>query len=314
MVEGHVGIIPSAGSTPVPGTTHRDCCIATIPSFLSFHLRTGREIGPGEFYDLLFTPATPGQLSRAGYPMLMPSPTLSLQTTTLWKYPSQHYGKGEQGSQDYRGATPSWVIWNLLQRYTEPGGVVVDPMCGSGTTLDVCKDTDRRGLGFDLQPHHPDVDQADARALPIEDESADFVFIDPPYGNNLKYSGQKDCIGELSARSDEYFEAMGSVFEEMWRVLKPNSCGAVYVCDVWHRKGFTAIGSQFIFMLSQIAEIVDHVVVVRGNKDLEKGNYHKAAEETNFFLRGFQHLIIFRKPELKDDDPRPRKRKQNKRK
>ena len=49
----------------------------------------------------------------------MPSPRLEIQTTTLWKYPSQHYGEGEQGSADYRGATPSWVIWNLLERYTQ---------------------------------------------------------------------------------------------------------------------------------------------------------------------------------------------------
>ncbi|HJM39465.1 MAG TPA: DNA methyltransferase [Planctomycetota bacterium] len=239
----------------------------------------------------------------------MPSPKLSLQTTTLWQYPSQHYGKGEQGSKDYRGATPSWVIWNLLQRYTHPGEVVVDPMCGSGTTLDVCADLDRKGLGFDLQPHHEEVQEADARALPIEDECADFVFVDPPYGRNLKYSGRKDCIGELSAREDTYFQEMGKVFEEMWRVLKPGKCGAVYAADVWHRKGFTPIGSQFIFMLSQIAEIVDHIAVVRGNKNLEKGNYHKAAEETNFFLRGFQHLVIFRKPEPTAEEPKRRRKK-----
>ena len=44
----------------------------------------------------------------------MPSPKLSVQTTTLWEYPSQHYGDGEQGSSKYRGATPSYIIWNLL--------------------------------------------------------------------------------------------------------------------------------------------------------------------------------------------------------
>ena len=243
--------------------------------------------------------------------MGMPSPKLSLQTTTLWEYPSQHYGRGEQGSKDYRGATPSWVILNLLQRYTEEGDVVVDPMCGSGTTLDVCADTGRKGLGFDLQPHHKKVAEADARELPIEDDCADFVFVDPPYGSNLKYSGSENCIGELSATTDEYFAAMGEVFEEMWRVLKPGSCGAVYVCDVWQRKRFTPIGSQFVFMLSQIVEIIDHVAVVRGNKDLDKGNYHKAAEETNFFLRGFQHLIIFRKPETQPDQPKRRKKKRS---
>ncbi|MBT7012830.1 MAG: hypothetical protein HN961_07960, partial [Planctomycetes bacterium] len=80
------------------------------------------------------------------------------------------------------------------------------------------------------------------------------------------------------------------------RVVKPGGHMAVYAADVLKKGTFVPIGSQFIFMLSQIVEIVDHVVVVRGNKDLKKGNYHKAAEEQNFFLRGFQHLIIARKP------------------
>jgi DNA modification methylase len=79
-------------------------------------------------------------------------------TTTLWEYPSQHYDQwidpdsGEvrrssirreeraplamQGDKEYVGATPSWIIWQLLQRYTRPGDTVLDPMCGSGTTLD----------------------------------------------------------------------------------------------------------------------------------------------------------------------------------
>ena len=61
-------------------------------------------------------------------------PALSLQTTTLWEYPSQHYGTGEQGSKHYIGATPSWIIWNLLKRYTQEGDTVIDPIFGSGTT------------------------------------------------------------------------------------------------------------------------------------------------------------------------------------
>src|SRR4051812_12192715 len=68
-------------------------------------------------------------------------PPLRIQTTTLWEYPSQHYGEGMQGDQKYVGATPSYVIWNVVQRYTKPGDLIVDPMCGSGTTLDVAKDT-----------------------------------------------------------------------------------------------------------------------------------------------------------------------------
>jgi DNA modification methylase len=218
-----------------------------------------------------------------------------LQTTTLWESDSRTYGKREQGSNDYKGATPAYVIWNLLQRYTEPGMLVVDPMAGSGTTVDVARELGRRALGYDLQPTRKDVFRADARKLPLEDEKADFVFVDPPYGRNLRYSGKDECIGELDARDEAYFEAMDAVFAEIDRILRPGRHLGVYVCDVWTRGAFVPIGARFVHQLVQRFEPIDHVAVKRGNKDLGRGNYHKAAEETNFFLRGFNHLLIFRK-------------------
>jgi hypothetical protein len=48
-------------------------------------------------------------------------------------------------------------------------------------------------------------------------------------------------------------------------------------------------------MLMKRFKPVDHIAVVRGNRKLDKPNFHKAAEEENFFLRGFNHLMIFKK-------------------
>ncbi|KAA3615172.1 MAG: DNA methylase [Planctomycetota bacterium] len=229
----------------------------------------------------------------------VPKPRLQLQTTTLWQYPSGQYGKGGQGDPNYRGATPSYVIWNLLQRYTLEKHLVVDPMAGGGTTLDVARDLNRRALGYDLQPTRRDVFRADARKLPLEDGKADFIFCDPPYGNHLKYSGSPACIGELDAHEPAYFEAMNQVFGEFDRILRPDRYLAVYTGDSWSRKGFVPIGARFMAMLEQQFQPVDHVAVVRGNRDLQKGNYHQAAEQHNFYLRGFHHLLIFYKPEAR---------------
>jgi hypothetical protein len=41
-------------------------------------------------------------------------------------------------------------------------------------------------------------------------------------------------------------------------------------------------------------EPVDVISVIRHNKTLEMGNYRKAADEGNFFLRGFNYLFIMR--------------------
>lgn len=200
------------------------------------------------------------------------------------------------GTPGYPGATPAWVIWNVLQRYTRDDDLVVDPFCGGGTTLDVARSLKRRALGYDLQPQRKDIFRADARKLPLEDGKADFVFMDPPYSTHLEYSGEEDCIGELDAFGEGYFEAMEQVFAEAERVLRDRRYLAVYCSDSFKKKrGFVGIGASFFHLLAQRFRPVDHVAVVRGNRKLEKPNFHKAAEEGNFFLRGFNHLLIFKK-------------------
>ncbi len=250
-------------------------------------------------------------------------PPLRVMTTTLWEYPSQHYDSfvidGEvrrsqgamQGDKAYIGATPSWVIWQLLVRYTREKDLVVDPMCGSGTTIDVCKDLGRRFLGYDLSPppQRPDIFRADARKLPLEDGVADFVFLDPPYSTHVDYSEKSQDIGRLDAGGADagaaYYEAMERVFGEVYRVLKNRRYLGLYVSDSWRkRKGgdpgsgagqFMAIGFELYARLAKRFKPVDIICVVRHNQKLQRGNWRAAAEEGNFFLRGFNYLLIFKK-------------------
>ena len=225
-----------------------------------------------------------------------------LLTTTLWDFASQNYrggaSGGRQGDQEFPGATPSYVVWNLLQRFTRPKDLVVDPMAGSGTTLDVARDLGRRALGYDLAPTRADVFRADARKLPLEDAKADFVFIDPPYSTHLKYSGLPECIGELDARLDDrYFEAMDLVIAEIDRILRPGRSLALYVGDSAAKgKPFVPIGFRLFELLSQRFEPLDIVAVVRHNRSLKRQHWHTAAAEGNFFLRGFNYLFIMHKP------------------
>jgi DNA modification methylase len=223
-------------------------------------------------------------------------PPLRLQTTTLWEYPSQHYGDGVQGDPRYVGATPSYVIWNVLQRYSQPGDLVVDPMCGSGTTLDVCRDTGRRGRGFDVAPYRADIEAADARKLPLKAGEAQLVFVDPPYGDHIHYSEDPRCIGKLSAYDPRFYEEMGKVLRECARVLRPDGVLAIYCCDYFEKKkGLASVGFELFALALRDLTPIDHVAVVRHHKTLNQGNFHRAAEEGNFFLRGFNHLFLLRK-------------------
>src|SRR5436309_14397354 len=148
-------------------------------------------------------------------------PPLRIQPTTLWDYPSQDYGDAQQGTPGYKGATPSYIIWNLLQRYTKEKDLVVDPFAGSGTTLDVARDLNPRALGYDVHPTRKDIFRVDARKLPPELSSKiDFIFMDPPYSTHLDYGDDPRDIGKLTAEGGEYYAAMDQVIGEIHRVLK----------------------------------------------------------------------------------------------
>ena len=225
-------------------------------------------------------------------------PPLRRQVTTLWDYPSQDYGDTHQGIPGYAGATPSYIIWNLIDRYTKANDLVVDSFCGSGTTLDVARDLKRRALGYDVHPTRKDIFRVDARKLPPElSNKADLVFIDPPYSTHLDYGDDPRDIGKLSAKSGEYYLAMEQVLKEIRRILKPTGTFALYVSDSYeHGKAFYPLGFELFSRAKQAGfEPLDVISVVRHNKTLQMGNYRKAADEQNFFLRGFNYLFIFRK-------------------
>lgn len=221
---------------------------------------------------------------------------LTLESTTLWDYPTQSYGRTPKGDNKYAGVTPAFIIWNLVKRYTAPGDLVLDPMCGSGTTIDVCKEEGRRAIGYDIVSVRPDILENDARSLPLEDNSVDLVFIDSPYGDNIKYNTSPKSIGNISAETEEFYDELEKVMREAYRVLKPGKVLGWLIGDQWVRKRFTPVGFKVYERLTRYFEPVDIICVVRRGQSSNTSVWHNRARRFNFFLRGFKYLIIVKKP------------------
>jgi ParB family chromosome partitioning protein len=100
------------------------------------------------------------------------------------------------------GSIPPGIVAHTLYYFTEPGGRVVDPMAGGGTTLDVCESMGRQCLAYDLDPVRPEIKPHDARnPFPKETSDCDLIFCDPPYHTMLARRYAEAGIGDVPLTS-----------------------------------------------------------------------------------------------------------------
>lgn len=86
--------------------------------------------------------------------------------------------------------------------------------------------------------------RADARSLPLPDESVDLIVTSPPYFGQRSYSdGGEHYDGQIGSepKPQEFLEALWEVTRECWRVLKPT--GSMFVNLGDKRSGSGAPGT-----------------------------------------------------------------------
>lgn len=110
---------------------------------------------------------------------------IKVQPYDVWNFPNCHDLFGA----DHPGRIPGQLVAHVLYFYTQPGAMVVDPMAGSGTTLDVCLAMGRRCYAFDIDARHkrPDVIAHNIATDGWHErvKKADLIFWDPPYFSKM---------------------------------------------------------------------------------------------------------------------------------
>ena len=118
-------------------------------------------------------------------------------TLDVWRFPSESAKRVS-----HPAPFPVELPERLIHLFTYEGDVVLDPFCGSGTTLVAAARTGRRGVGFDTDPSYVAISNARAAG-----EEATPVGEDAPYRRALS-SGKA-----MSALAEEVLAASGFAFE-----------------------------------------------------------------------------------------------------
>jgi ParB family transcriptional regulator, chromosome partitioning protein len=154
----------------------------------------------------------------------------------------------------YPGAIPPGIVAHALYYYTKPGNLVVDPMAGGGTTLDVCRSMNRRCLAYDIAPSRPDIFLNDIRqGFPLESAGCDLIFCDPPYHTML--AGRYCQKGIASSPLDGWLAFLLELAHSALATLRPGGYLALLLASQTEKdlpRGFGYLDHAFFGYLATI--------------------------------------------------------------
>jgi DNA modification methylase len=137
--------------------------------------------------------------------------------TTVVSYPE----RGNYGDNHYRGNCTGLLIKDLIMHFH--ARKVLDPMQGSGTTGDVCKEMNIEYTGLDLNSGFDLVNDEIVGTY-------DFVFWHPPYWDIVRYSDRKNDLS-CSPTYDIYMGRLRICISRLYEALEPNGTLAILIGD-----------------------------------------------------------------------------------
>jgi len=226
-----------------------------------------------------------------------------------------------------KGSSPIGIPLQCILRFSKEGDWILDPFCGSGSTLLACSYLKRKGIAIEINPkiasiakenlengknipsisgwiNYQKIIKADSLFFMCEclkPNSIDMVFAHPPYWNLIKYSDQYSYIkNDLSNEKTltDFLLKIEVMFQGIKRVLKADHFLCILIGDVFTYNGksipldyyLTKIALENNFEFHSKIIKVTHNAVSRKNK-IEYWENRSIKE--NIFICIHDYLIIF---------------------
>jgi len=206
----------------------------------------------------------------------------SLQLFNVW-----YFGKrDEKYGLAMKGAIPGQIIENILYYFTQPFDLVVDPMGGSGTTIDVCKAMYRRYLSFDLEPKREDITAKNINdGFPEDTKNCDLIFLDPPYF---------DMVFDNHKNIEEFYMFIKQLAKESYKNIRQNGIVAFLMEDMTEKGNYCLSGESYRIFREQGFQCISHISCPLSTQQFNEQQMEKAKEEKHLLGRN-RDLYIFKK-------------------
>ncbi len=233
-----------------------------------------------------------------------------LEYSTVWSFPNRGNWATHKG--DYRGNFSPYIPRNVILRYSKEEDLVLDQMCGSGTTLIECKLLHRNAIGFDINKKAIEITKenlnfefktkskqeiklGDARELSLNNNSIDLILTHPPYLNIVKYNPEnKKDISNIQ-KLDEFINEMKKVAEESYRVLKKDKYCAVLMGDTRRKGMYIPLAYNVMKTFLETGFSLKEDIIKKQWNCKTTPLWKSQSKKYNFHLIMHEHLFIFKK-------------------
>ena len=232
-----------------------------------------------------------------------------LENTSIWSFKERGNWATHKG--DYRGNCPPQVPRNLILKYTREEDIVLDPFCGSGTSMIECKLLNRKGIGIDVNveslklakdrlnfeyntTYEPKLIKANSTNLQriIPNGKIDFIFAHPPYADIIKYSKDiKEDISRLNLQ--EFLNQMSLFSKECFRILKKGKICSVLIGDIRKNKNVIPLGFYIMNIFIQAGFILKEIII-KEQHNCKMTDYWRN-KNMDFYLLAHEYVFVLKK-------------------
>ncbi|RLA74679.1 MAG: DNA adenine methylase [Epsilonproteobacteria bacterium] len=248
-----------------------------------------------------------------------------INTDSLWMINARD--KSGKHKNIYHGNFVPQVPYQLLQRYTKKGDVVLEPFMGSGTTLFECEKLHRRYIGFDINPqmldyvsesmgdgdyadnfyinHCNSLDelQVDENISKANDKfgttAVQFVLMHPPYMDIVKFTQDEDDLSQIGD-IHKFMIKFKTICQNSLKHLEKGRYFAVVIGDVYKNSEVVPLGFYCMDMIKRNFKVKLKGTIVKnieGNRGKlgSGGIWRYRALSSDYYIFKHEYIHVFKK-------------------
>lgn len=250
---------------------------------------------------------------------------LDINVDSLWTMgPRAKYGKHENV---YHGNFAPQIPNQMIRRYTDEGGTVLEMFMGSGTTLFECESLGRNYIGFDINEkiinyveskmnldsspikyhiHNCDILNGEKVSECIETDlraigkrTVDLIMSHPPYLDIVKFTDKQEDLSnitDLNAFISKFVESVNNV----WPFLKVGKYFCLVIGDIYRDSEVVPLGFYLMYAIRRAFKcklkgiVVKDMVGNRGKIGTESLWRYRALKSDNFLFK-HEYIFVFKK-------------------